>query len=293
MAGLSDFSAQAALNWEAGVSPMPAIGSRYLALFTTAPTADAGTGGTEASGTAYARVQVAGALTASASFTTASTTITMASAVPAWVVNGMNIYDLTNSQQIGTVQSISSSTVTLTGTAAHASSGSSDSLQFSAWPAASASSGTEPATAPANLTNANAVITFAQAGGSGWGTVTSWGIYDALTSGNLITWDFLGNNKWSPFTCTSATPGVLTCTDQSFSNGESVVVSTKFGGALPTTGGSWAGVLTVAGLSGATFNVGVNTTGTGDGLVRGLTQQPIAVNVTATFSTSTFTLTLA
>ena len=269
---------------------MPAIASRYLALFTTAPTGDAGSGGTEASGTNYARVQVAGALTAGGSFTTSSTTITMGGSAPAWVVPGMNVYDLTNSQQIGTVSTFISTTLTLTGTAAHASSGGTDSLQFSMWPAASASSGSEPATSPASLTNSGAIITFAQAGGSGWGTITSWGIYDALTSGNLITFDYLGNNKWSPFTCTSASPGILTCTDQSFSNGESVVVTSKFGGTLPTTGGSWAGVLTVAGLSGATFNVGVNTTGTlaRDGLIRGLTQQPIAQNVTATFSTSTF-----
>jgi hypothetical protein len=71
---------------------MPALASRYLALFTAAPTADAGTGGTEVSGT-YARVQVAGAL--AAAFTTSSTTITMGSANPGWVVAGMNVYDVT------------------------------------------------------------------------------------------------------------------------------------------------------------------------------------------------------
>jgi len=34
---------------------------------------------------------------------------------------------------------------------------------------------------------------------------------------------------------------------------------------FPTTSGSLAGLLTTAGLSGATFNVGVNTTGAGEG----------------------------
>src|SRR5690242_2223668 len=98
MPGFSDYLAQAALNFMTGQQPMPAIGSRYLALFTAAPTSDAGTGGTEVSGTGYARVQIAGAVTANASFTTASTTISFAS-VPSWVVPGMNVYDLTNSQQ--------------------------------------------------------------------------------------------------------------------------------------------------------------------------------------------------
>jgi hypothetical protein len=49
MAGLSDYLAEAVLNFVTGGSPMPALGSRYLALFTAAPTADAGTGGTEVS----------------------------------------------------------------------------------------------------------------------------------------------------------------------------------------------------------------------------------------------------
>jgi hypothetical protein len=68
MAGLSDYLAQAVLNFMTGTSPMPALASRYLALFTAAPTADAGTGGTEVStsSTGYARVQVAGALAAAA-----------------------------------------------------------------------------------------------------------------------------------------------------------------------------------------------------------------------------------
>jgi hypothetical protein len=71
MAGLSDYLAQAVLNFMTGNSPMPAIASRYLALFTAAPTADAGTGGTEVStsSTGYARVQVAGAIAAAAAFT--------------------------------------------------------------------------------------------------------------------------------------------------------------------------------------------------------------------------------
>jgi hypothetical protein len=103
-----------------GTSAMPALASRYLALFTAAPTADAGTGGTEVSGTGYARVQVAGALAAAAAFTTSSTTITMGAANPGWVVAGMNVYDNTAGTNIGTVASYTSTTLTLTAAASHA-----------------------------------------------------------------------------------------------------------------------------------------------------------------------------
>ena len=292
MAGLSDYTAQAQIDWQTGRAPMPAIGNRFLALFTTAPTSDAGTGGTEVSGGSYARVQVAGAVAATASFTTASPNITMNSN-PGWVVPGMNVYDLTNNQQIGTVSTYVGTALVLTSNAAHASSGSTDSLQFSAWPASSASSGSEPSTAPANVTNA-AVITFAQATAN-WGTIIAWGLYDALTSGNFVTWDYLGNFKWIPFSCTNASPGVLT-TDASADvpvNGSSIVVSTKFGGTLPTTGGSWAGLLTTAGSSSNTFTAGVNTTGVGAASFRQVTQQSIPANVTAAFNASNFTLTAA
>jgi hypothetical protein len=135
--------AQAVLNFVTGISTMPALVSRYLALFTAAPTSDAGTGGTEVSGTGYARVQVAGAIAAAASFTTASTMITMGTSNPGWLVAGKNVYDATNGFNIGTVSSYSGTTLTLTATAAHASSGAADSLVFSAWPATSASSGAD------------------------------------------------------------------------------------------------------------------------------------------------------
>ena len=162
MSGMSDYSAQSTLDWETGRAPMPAIGSRYLALYTTAPTSDSGTGGTEVSGGAYARVQIAGALTAASAITGGvTTTITMPSN-PGWVVPGMNVYDLTNNKQIGTVLTYVGTTLTLTGAASNSGSGSTDSLQFSAWPASSPSSGNEPATAPANVTN-GAQVTFPQA----------------------------------------------------------------------------------------------------------------------------------
>jgi hypothetical protein len=128
--------------------------------------------------TGYARVQVAGVIAAAASFTTSSTTITMGTANPGWIVASMNA---TAGANIGTVASYTSTTLTLTAAAAHACSGTTDSLVFSAWPAAAASSGTEPSVTPASATNTDATISFAQATAS-WGTVVAWGIYDAATA---------------------------------------------------------------------------------------------------------------
>jgi hypothetical protein len=287
---MSDFLAQSSLDFMSGRAPMPSIGNRFLALFTAAPS-DAGSGGTEVTGGSYARQQVAGAVAATASFTTGSPNITMTTN-PGWVVSGMNVYDLTNGFQIGTVLTYVGTALVLTSNAAHNSSGTTDSLQFSAWPASSASSGSEPNTSPANVTNTNAVITFPQATAN-WGTVIFAGLFDASSSGNFLGGDYLGNFNWIPFTMTSASPGVATAPGHGFSNSDPAVVTKKYGGTLPTTAGSFAGVLTVAGVSGDTFNLGVNTTSTGEGEVRKILQQSIPINVTASFNTSTLTLNLA
>ena len=128
-----------------------------------------------------------------------------------------------------------------------------------------------------------------------WGTVVAWGLYDASSGGNLINWDWLGNFKWLPFSCTSASPEVLTVdnTADAPANGSSIVVTSKFGGTLPPTGGSWAGILATANLSGATFTAGVNTTGIGGGLLRQVTQQVIPAGVAFSFPASNFTLNAA
>jgi len=75
---------------------------------------------------------VAATIAATAAFTATSTTIPMASN-PGNVIAGMSVYDLTNSQPIGTVQSWAATspfTLTLTAAAAHASQGAADQLQF-------------------------------------------------------------------------------------------------------------------------------------------------------------------
>lgn len=75
--------------------------------------------------------QIAGAITAAGSISTASATITMpnVSGFP-WVTAGMSVYDNTNGQPIGTVQTWVGTTLTLTANALHNGSGSTDSLVF-------------------------------------------------------------------------------------------------------------------------------------------------------------------
>lgn len=117
-----------------------------------------------------------------------------------------------------------------------------------------------------------------------WGTVIAFGIYDAASGGNLLFWDYLGGYAWVPFTCTNGSPGVLTSPAHGYGNGDVIVVTSEFGGGLPATSGSWAGLLTVAGVTADTFNVNVNTLSTGDGTVRKIATQIIGSGITTSFS---------
>jgi len=155
------------------------------------------------------------------------------------------------------------------------------SMAASDWNAASG-------TSPSSADNANAAAFPTST--ADWGTVIAWGIYDAASAGNLLMWDFLGDYDWKPFSCTSATPGVLTSPAHGYSNGDSVVVTAEYGGALPTTGGSWSGIKTVASATTDTFTAGVNTTGTGSGMVRKVTQQAIPSGITPSFASGQITL---
>lgn len=253
----------------------------------TAVDTDAGTGGTEVSGGAYARVQVAGEVAATATWTTATPNITMTT-IPAWITNpaGMNVFDLTNMKQIGTVLTWTGTGLALTGNAANASTGSTDNLCFSAFSAASGS-------APSSITN-GAIITFPQATAS-WGTVVAFELRDALTAGNLLAWDYIGNFSWLPATVSAASPGVITAKAHGFANADSFVFSNEYGGTVPTfSAGNYTGILAAAGVATDTLNVtGVNTSATGNGMIRKVTQQPIAINVTASFAASTLTVTAA
>jgi len=281
MVGMSDYTSRAALNQFTGDAPMFAVPNVFMALM-TAVDIDAGTGGTEVSGGAYARVQVAGQLAATASFTTGSPNITMTTN-PGWIVPGMNVWDLTKTPspgaQVGTVSTFSGTALVLTSNSAIASQGTTDNLLFSAF---SPSSGTTPST----ITN-GAAITFPQATVS-WGTVIAFELRDASSAGNLLLWDYLGNFAWRPFTGTLASPSVLTAPAHGYANGDPVVLTAEFGGTI-MTGGTFTGVLTVAGSATDTFNVGVNATASGSGMVRKIVQQSIPSGVTASFAASSLT----
>lgn len=283
MTGLSNYSASKLLNAITGQIAFGSLPAVYLALFTAVGT-DAGTGFTEVTGGSYSRVQVAGVAATNGATTTSSPTLSFAS-TPSFIVAGMSVYDTTTGQQIGTVLSTSASTVTLTANAANAVS-SGDTLSFSAWPGGSG-------TGPSSLTN-GAAINFVTATAN-WGTVIAFGLYDASSSGNLLLWDYIGNFNWLPCTITAASPGVFTAHAHGYSNGDSIIFSTEYGGTAPSfSAGNYTGILTVAGATTDTFNVsGVNTSSSGNGLVRKIIQQSIPSGVTASFAASTLTVTAA
>lgn len=162
----------------------------------------------------------------------------------------------------------------------------------STWNAATNSSGSEPGVIPAQITNAVAV-TYATATGN-WGTVVAFGLFDAITVGHCLTWDYLGNFPWLPATVSSASPGVITAPAHGYSNGDPVVVTIKFGGTLPSFSQSnFTGVLTVAGATTDTFTVtnsatAVNTSSTGDIQVRKILQQALPSGVQASFAINAF-----
>ena len=204
MTGLTNYSADNLLNYITGQIPMPGttvVPAIFAALFTAVGT-DAGTGFTEVASGAYARQQVAGTLAAAAAFTTSSTTITLSATAPSWLLAlgtngaGVSVYDITAGAFIGTVASISGAIVTLSAAAAHASSGTTDSLTFSAF-------GNGSGTSPSTVTNGAAVAY--PAATASWGTVLAWGLYDAVTAGDLLAWDFLGNFQWLPFEVAAGT----------------------------------------------------------------------------------------
>jgi hypothetical protein len=70
-------------------------------------------------------------LTAAGTISTGSPNVTVAATIPVTVVAGMNVLDVTNGFNLGTVLSgAGTTTLVLTGNAAHAGSGSNDALQI-------------------------------------------------------------------------------------------------------------------------------------------------------------------
>lgn len=292
MTGLTDYSSKAVLNWLTGQASMPALAAVFLGLLTAVGT-DAGSGFTEvsSSGTAYARVQVGGSVAATASFTTGSPNITM-TANPGWVVPGMSVYDTTNGFFIGTVLTYVGTALVLTGNAAHASAGSTDNLTFSAFAQAA---GTAPSS-----TVTGAIINFVQSTGAGFGTVIAFGLFDALTSGNLTSWDFLGNFAWLPFEVPTAS-STITAKGHGYASNDPVVFTAEYGGTLPTLStGTMTGYTVNFVASPATDTFGADTTSgpatpivttsSGSGMVRKIVQQSVPANVVVSFAAASLTI---
>ena len=145
-------------------------------------------------------------------------------------------------------------------------------------------------TIPCTISNSGN-LSFPASTGS-WGNIIAWGIYDAVTTGNLLYWDFLGNDPWVPCSITLASPGVITAigitagSAPTLANGAIVVFESTYGGTLPVAIVQYT-QQTVAGLSSDTFNVSVNTASTGNGMVRQITVQSVPSGVTVSFTGGT------
>ena len=129
---------------------------------------------------------------------------------------------------------------------------------------------------PVTVSNSGTLTfgTCTNAGTSVIETEIAFGLYDASTSGDLITWDYLGSSNWLPFDCSLASPGVFTCDGATFTNGQQIALTSRFGGTLPTGLAQYT-IYTIAGVSGNTFNVSTNTSSIGDGMLKVVIPQSV------------------
>lgn len=76
-------------------------------------------------------------------------------------------------------------------------------------------------------------ITFPDANGGNWGEILCWALFDALTSGNMTWWGWLGTGNEIPGVAAN-TGDVFTSYAHGLANGDSVVLQAPEGGTLPT-----------------------------------------------------------
>lgn len=151
--------------------------------------------------------------------------------------------------------------------------------------------------APSVIQNANPIV-FPNSTAV-WGTITAFGLYDAITAGNLLAWDYFGAFAWLPASIVAASPAVFTSPRHGYLNGDTVYFSTEYGGTPPTyLQSSLTGPLVVANSLPDTFTVTnggtvVNTATSGDGMVRKAASQQIVANVQATFPANALSISLA
>lgn len=150
---------------------------------------------------------------------------------------------------------------------------------------------TASGSAPSQISNANA-IAFPTATAN-WGSIIGLGLFDALTAGNLLAWDYFGNFQWVPATVSQASPGVINSHAHGFAAADTIVWSIENGGFTPTFGaGSFTGPLVVVSPTTDTFTVtnggtAVNTTSTGNGSIRKIAAQTINSGTSSTFPVGT------
>jgi hypothetical protein len=149
--------------------------------------------------------------------------------------------------------------------------------------------------APSIISNAN-TLTFPTATAD-WGTVVAFGLYDAATGGNLLCWDFFGNYSWLPATVSAASPAVITAHGHGYSVSDQVAWTIEYGGFTPSFSQSnFTGLLTATSPGADTFTTtngatAVNTSSTGNGMVRKVVPQAIANGSSAAFPAGSLVIT--
>lgn len=156
---------------------------------------------------------------------------------------------------------------------------------------------TPSGTAPSTISNVTP-INFPISTGD-WGTVVAFGLYDAATTGNLLAWDFFGSYAWLPAECSAASPAVITAAQHGYLANDNVVWTLEYGGINPTfLAGNFNASLIVASPLTDTFTViagaiAVNTSSSGNGMVRKVASQHVISGVQPTFPAGSLILTSA
>ena len=112
-------------------------------------------------------------------------------------------------------------------------------------------------------------------------TVVAVGFWDAVSAGNFLWGDWLGNNAWVPFIADNPAADTITSPNHALSVDDRVAFSAEFGGTLPTgvvdttlywVVSSAADTFTVSTASGGAT---LNLTTDGDGMYRAVTTKTV------------------
>jgi hypothetical protein len=130
----------------------------------------------------------------------------------------------------------------------------------------------------------------------GGSTVAFAGLWSAVSSGTFAAMAANGGATQYGFTCTNASPGVLTAPGSSYGNGQTVVLWDSAGAVIPAafTVGT---IYYVVSASGSAFSLAatsggsaINTSGAGAGVAQAITVETYGAAGTFTISSDTLTL---